>query len=227
MTAIRWLSSKSHRKWPCELQLQLKHILTKGLTCLPRRESEGHDVVYVVGVVGVGRVEGQRSAGSAPQVQQVGGVHHGDRKASLPLPFTDGNILWGSSVVSLSQDPQQSLSRSLQWMFSTGNSLYSVLVSNQILPQESRHTRSWNKGFLTPTWVPQLSDSVLSCQIAPGGLSASCQCPQTEGRRRNIHRWQMIVDDSSEQSGTSFSLLLSHQYVVSPKSPGSSECCLF
>lgn len=58
--------------------------------------------------------------------------------------------------------------------------LNSVLVS---LPQESCHTRSWNKGLLIPTWVPQLSDSLLSCLIAPDGLSASCHCPQTERQR--------------------------------------------
>lgn len=84
----------------------------KGLTCLLWGESKGHDVIYMVRVVGVWRVEGQCLASSAPQVQQVGGVHHGDCKAALPLPFTDGNILWGSPVVALcvSEDPQQSLS---------------------------------------------------------------------------------------------------------------------
>lgn len=80
---------------------RLWHQFDKGLTCLPCRESEDHDVVYVVGVVGVRRVKSQRSAGSAPQVQQVDGVHHGDCKAALPLPSTDGNILWGASVVAL------------------------------------------------------------------------------------------------------------------------------
>lgn len=75
--------------------------LIKGLTCLPCRESEGHDVIHMVGIVGVRRVEGQGSTASAPQVQQDGGVHHGDRKAALTLPFTDGNVLRGPSVVAL------------------------------------------------------------------------------------------------------------------------------
>lgn len=51
--------------------------------------------------MGVERVKGQSSTGAAPQVQQVRGVHHGDGEAARTLPFPDGNILWGTSVVTL------------------------------------------------------------------------------------------------------------------------------
>lgn len=72
-----------------------------GLTGLLCGESEGHDVIEVVGVLGVRRVESQRLTGTAPQVHQEGGVHHGNRKAALTLPLADGDVLGRASVVAL------------------------------------------------------------------------------------------------------------------------------
>ena len=171
-------------------------------TCLPWRESKGHDVIHIVGVVGVGGVKGQRSAGSAPQVQQEGGVHHGNWKAPLPLPPTDGNVLRGPPVVALSGGENHFMLFAIYftlfycylWFFRLKNSywywpqkshipytIYSVLVSiNLTLPEEWCRTRSWNKGLLIPAWGQQLSDSLPSGQTTPGCLSASCHCLQTE-----------------------------------------------
>lgn len=140
-------------------------------------------------------------------------MDHGDRKAALPLPFTDGNILWGSSVVALRKPRTCFSERFVQQ--------YSVLVSRRILPVESRHTRSWNKDFLNPTWVLQLSDSLLSCQIAPGCFSASCHCPQTAREETLVHD-RMVTYLYT----LCFMVFLSHQYVVRPQSSGSCKCCL-
>lgn len=161
----------------CELHVNPFNNLIKGLTCLPCRESEGHDVIHEVGIVWVRRVEGQGSTASAPQVQQEGGVHHGDRKAALPLPFTDGNVLRGPSVVALHTlgDPDRWLSCRFSdniWHRSPKN----------LLPAGSGRTRSLSKGSLSPTWALRLSDSQLSCRTTLVGLSASCHCPQTTER---------------------------------------------
>ena len=73
------------------------HVLTS-LTC---RKCEGHDVIEGVGVEGVGRVEGQGAAGAASQVEQVCGVHHGNREAALAFPLADRDVLWSPLVVTL------------------------------------------------------------------------------------------------------------------------------
>lgn len=65
------------------------------------RKGEGHDVIEGVGVVGVGRMEGQRLAGAPPKVHQKSGVHHGNSETALALPVADRDVLRGPLVVTL------------------------------------------------------------------------------------------------------------------------------
>lgn len=49
------------------------------------------------------RIESQVSAGLAPQVQQEGAVHHGNRETAQALPLPDWLIVWSSLVVPLTE----------------------------------------------------------------------------------------------------------------------------
>lgn len=88
-----------------------------------------------------------------------------------------------SNPICALKDPERSLSCSFSKYFAQ------VSKKKPTLPAESGHTRNWNKGFWIPAWGLQLSDSRLSCQTAPGGLSASCHCPQTK-KEEAFKRWQ-------------------------------------
>lgn len=73
-------------------------------TCLLRGEGEGHDVIEGPAVADVGRVEGQGAAGGAAEIQQEGGVHHGNREAAGALPLADGDVVCSAIVVALGKE---------------------------------------------------------------------------------------------------------------------------
>lgn len=70
-------------------------------TCLPAREGKDDDVIKGPGIVLVWRIEHQLVRGFLPEVNQEGGVNHGDRKAAQPLPFSNLNVVWGPFIEAL------------------------------------------------------------------------------------------------------------------------------
>ncbi len=61
-------------------------------TCHARGEGEDDDVVEGPAVVGMRREEGQLAGRLLPQVQQEGGVNHGDGEAALALLPADRHV---------------------------------------------------------------------------------------------------------------------------------------
>lgn len=52
-------------------------------------------------------VEGQAPGGSLTQVNEEGGVHHGNCKAAPALSFPDGDVGRGALVVALQEDREE------------------------------------------------------------------------------------------------------------------------
>ena len=72
-----------------------------GLTGRTAGEGEDDDVIKGPGVVGVWRVERQLLHSLPPQVQQEGGVDHGNCVASQTVALTCGEVLGCAPVVTL------------------------------------------------------------------------------------------------------------------------------
>lgn len=70
-------------------------------TCLPAGEGKDNDVIKGPGIVLVRGIEHQLVRGFLPEVNQEGGVNHGDRKAAHPLPFSDLKVVWGAFIEAL------------------------------------------------------------------------------------------------------------------------------
>lgn len=63
-------------------------------TCLPAGEGKNDDVIKGPGVVLVWGVESQLGGGLFPEVNQEGGVDHGDGEAAHPLPLSNLKVVW-------------------------------------------------------------------------------------------------------------------------------------
>lgn len=74
------------------------------LTCLFTGEGKDDDVIKRPGIVRVWWVEGQASGCSLAQVNEEGGVHHGNCKAAPALSLSDGDVGRGALVVALQED---------------------------------------------------------------------------------------------------------------------------
>ena len=70
-------------------------------TCLPAGEGEDDDVIEGPGVVLVRGMEHQLVGSFLPEVNEEGGVHHGDREAACPLPFPNLNVVRGPFIEAL------------------------------------------------------------------------------------------------------------------------------
>lgn len=64
-------------------------------------EGKNDDVVKGPGVVRVRRVERQVPGRCLPQVNEEGGVHHGNSKAAPAVPLANGDVGGGTFVVAL------------------------------------------------------------------------------------------------------------------------------
>lgn len=69
--------------------------------CLPAGEGKNDDVIKGPGVVLVWGVESQLVRGLFPEVNQEGGVDHGDGEAAHPFPFSNLKVVWGPLVEAL------------------------------------------------------------------------------------------------------------------------------
>lgn len=67
-------------------------------------EGEDDDVVVRPGIVLVGREEGQLLHAFLPQIQQHGGVNHGDGEAAQSVPVAGGEVLCRPAVISLEDE---------------------------------------------------------------------------------------------------------------------------
>lgn len=66
-------------------------------------EGEDDDVIVRPGIVGVRREEGQFLHAFLPQVQQHGGVNHGDGEAAQTVAVPGGEVLCRSAVIPLQE----------------------------------------------------------------------------------------------------------------------------
>lgn len=72
-------------------------------TCLPAGEGKNNDVIKGPGVVLVWRVESQIVGGLFPEVNQEGGVDHGDGEAADPLPLSNLKVVWCPLIETLEE----------------------------------------------------------------------------------------------------------------------------
>lgn len=91
---------KMKKLFVCSVSVGVLPVSTSS-TCLPAGEGEDDDVIEGPGVVLVWGVERQLVRGLPPEVNEEGGVDHGDGEAACPLPLSDLDVVRGPFVEAL------------------------------------------------------------------------------------------------------------------------------